>query len=571
MNNGNIRTGDKASREKILLALLPFWTSLIPPLGISCLKSYLSPLGYDVKIVDANTDVELRAAYDNYFSVLRRYVPEKKRGNFYNLGHDVLQNQMMAYLNYVDEEEYFELVRQLIYSIFYCEIPDSMVSQLDGVVKEFYTAFREYFLLLLDEEKPTVLGLSVFRGNVPASLFACRLAKEKNPQIMTVMGGGAFGDQLAVDSPDLQFFLEKAPYIDRIIIGEGEVLFHKLLQSGLPGSKRVYTLQDLDGDMLDLSSVDIPDYSDLNLQHYPLLAAYASRSCPYQCTFCSETVSWGKFKRKKGEEVVNEMIKLYRKHGSQVFLMSDSLLNPVINDLARCIVKSGVSMYWDGYLRIDQQGCDLEKALLWRRGGFYRARLGVESGSQRILDLMNKKITLEQIKSAVYTLASVGTKTTTMWIVGYPGETEEDFIQTLDLIEELKDDIYEAEANVFWYYLNGQIKSKEWSKKSYMLFPGKAKDMLIIPPRDLDYEPAREEKYQRMCRFVEHCNKLDIPNPYSLNDIYNADKRWQMLHENAVPSLIEFKRSEVYIDENKQAKKLSLLKSAPQLSGDFNF
>ena len=524
-----------------------------------------------MKTIDANTEINLRASYDNYFSVLRQYVPGEKRGNFYNLGHDVLQNHMMAHINYIDEEEYEELVRLLIYSIFYCEIPTAMVTRLNDVVKGFYARFKEYLLRLLDDEKPTVLGLSVFRGNVPASLFACMLAKEKNPQIMTVMVGGAFGDQLSFDSPDLQYFLEKAPYVDKIIIGEGEVLFHKLLQSRLPGDKRVYTLQDLQGDMLDISSVEIPDYSDLDTRNYPLLSAYASRSCSYQCTFCSETVNWGKYKRKRAEQVVDELVKLYNKYGSQVFLMSDSLLNPVITDLANELIKTDVSIYLDGYLRIDNHVCDVEKVLLWRRGGFYRARLGVESGSQHVLELMNKKITLKQIRSAVYTLASMGIKTTTMWIVGHPGETEEDFRCTLELIEELKDDIYEAEANVFWYYLNGQVKSNEWSKKSYILFPGKARDMLIIPTRDLDCEPGREEKYRRMCRFVEHCKKLGIPNPYSLNDIYNADKRWRTLHENAVPSLVEFRRGEVYTNENKQIRRLSQLSSVPELNGDFNF
>ena len=81
----------------------------------------------------------------------------------------------------------------------------------------------------------------------------------------------------------------------------------------------------------------------------------------------------------------------------------------------------------------------------------------------RAMILISTKITTEQIKSAVASLAKAGIKTTTYWIAGYPGETEEDFQQTLDLIEEMKNDIYEAEANPFWYYLNALVKSDEWA------------------------------------------------------------------------------------------------------------
>ena len=60
--------------QKILLMLLPFWDSLIPPLGLACLKSYLETHGYPVKAVDANVDAELRQFYRHYFDTLQAAV-----------------------------------------------------------------------------------------------------------------------------------------------------------------------------------------------------------------------------------------------------------------------------------------------------------------------------------------------------------------------------------------------------------------------------------------------------------------------------------------------------------------
>lgn len=556
--SADLKEKNCTGENKILLVLLPFWTPQIPPLGISCLKSFLQPCGYDIKTVDVNVTEELRTIYDEYFDVLRGYLSREKRGNFYNIGHDVLQNHMMAHLNYEDETEYIKLVQVLIFKTFLFNANEQQIFQLNRVLDKFYAWLDKYFLKLLDEEKPSVLGLSVYKGTLPASMFAFKLTREKYPHIRTVMGGAVFAQTLGLGTRNFEYFLEKTKhYIDKIIIGEGEILFLKLLRNELPESQRVYTSKDIDGDTLDLRSVEVPDFFDLNLSFYPNLAAYTSRSCPFQCSFCTETVYWGKYRKKDAKQIVEEFFKLYQEYNSQLFLMCDSLLNPIITPLANELKSTDISIYWDGYLKVDKHTCNIDTVLLWRRGGFYRARLGVESGSQRILDSMNKKIGVEQIKFAIINLANAGIKTTTYWIIGYPGETEEDFLQTLAFIEELQDDIYEAECNPFGYYLTGQVKSDDWIKKNKIapLYPEEAIDMLVLQTWIMECEPSREETYKRICRFVEHCSKLGIPNPYSLYDISQADERWRKLHRNAVPSLLDFENKQSYIDENKKIEK----------------
>ncbi|MCK4763367.1 MAG: B12-binding domain-containing radical SAM protein [Candidatus Aminicenantes bacterium] len=561
-------------REKILLTLLPFWAPLIPPVGIANLKSFLQERNFTVATFDGNAAEEFRDFSAVYFDLLKEVVPAEKWGNFYVVGKDVLQNHMMAYLEddeKKDAEKYNHAIRILVQKTFFCEIDDTVVRRLNRVLADFYTRLERWFTALLEREKPALVGFSVFESTLPASLFAARLTKAKNPDINVIMGGGVFSEQLALGSPNLDFFLEKAPYVDKIFIGEGEKLFLDYLEDRLPAEQRVYTLADIGSKTLDLSTVALPDYSDFDIGQYPFVAAYTSRSCPFQCSFCSETVFYGKYRKKSAPQIVSEMTGLYEKYGQQLFLMCDSLLNPVVHDLSREFINSGKIMYWDGYLRADKHVCDIENTLLWRRGGFYKAKLGLESASPRVLELMNKKITPNQIQQAVSSLARAGIKTSTCWIIGHPGETEEDFQLTLDMVETLKDDIYEVWACPFYYYPSAQAGMNGWEEKTYLLYPAWMKEMLIIQTWYPECEPSREEVYRRMYRFVEHCESLGIPNPFTMYDLYRADRRWEKLQKNAVPSIMEFEKGAGYIDDTGGVIKLVEARSQLQEEGDFDF
>jgi radical SAM superfamily enzyme YgiQ (UPF0313 family) len=560
-------------KKKILLMMLPFWDPLIPALGISCLKSYLQLYGYQVKTIDANIKEEFRELQNDYFNRLIEYIPQGNRRHLYNIGHEVLKNHMMAYLEKKDQKEYVQLVKILVFKTFFSNIADNQVDELNSEIREFYLRLEKYILHILDTEKPAVMGLSVYGSTLPASLFTFRLVKEKSPHILTVMGGGIFSGELAIHSPDFDIFLKKTPYIDKIIVGEGEKLFLRLLQGELPESQKVYTLKDINEEILDMSRVEIPDFSDFDLRYYPQMAAYTSRSCPYQCGFCVETTYWGKYRKKSGRQIVEELMRLYRRHNKRLFLMCDSLLNPVITDAANEFKQEKVSIYWGGYLRVNAPVCDIENTIQWRQGGFYRARLGVESGSPRILEKMNKKIDIQQIKTSISSLAYAGIKTTIMFVIGYPEETGADFQKTLDLIEELKDDIYEADCNPFWYYYNGQVNARQWKEKNKptLLYPQSVGKFLILQTWTLGGEPTREETYNRVNRFIQHCNTLKIPNPYSLKDTNTADKRWKRLHKNAVPSLLEINSGDACGDECRNVKKFVFAGNIFKEDGNWGF
>jgi radical SAM superfamily enzyme YgiQ (UPF0313 family) len=558
--------------KKILLTILPYWSPVIPPVGLAALKSFLQPHGYQVKTVDMVAKMESLQFYYGYFNVLREYIPEEKRGNFFNIGHDVLQTHMMAHLNYKDEGEYIELVKLVIYNHYYVRVSDDCIRGLNHLIEDFYRTLRRYFIYLLDHEKPDLLGITVYKATLPASLFILALTKETYPHIKTVIGGGIFSDSHAVGTPNFEKLLQvTAPYLDKIFIGQGELLLLEYLRGRLPENQRVYTLKDLKSGPLGFEDLNLPDFSDFNIYKYGYLAATASSSCMYRCTFCNDAKYWGKFKKKEISRTVSEMMTLNQKYHRQLFFMTDSLLNPVIKDLAKEIIKKKATLYYDAYFRIDDASTRVQNTSLWRRGGLYRVRVGAESGSQRILDEMGKGITVEQIKTALTCLAYSGIKTTTYWVIGHPGETEEDFQKTLDLVEQLKDSIWQAECNPFRYYPGGQNSSDQWDGYRVPLYPGKAKDMILFDEWTLNLEPTREETYRRVTRFVRHCQNLGIPNPYSTNETSEADKRWRRLHKNAVPPMVDFMGVGSYIDESKYIKPVTLAVNKRENASNFNF
>jgi hypothetical protein len=557
--------------KKILLALLPYWDPFIPPNGIATLKGFLQTHGYEVKTIDVVIEDIFQYLYKKYFETLGKYIPGNCRGNFYNIGHDVLRDQMMAHVHFLEEKEYIDLTKIIVSRSFYINsFTDDGIRELIEVLNNVYQALEDFMIRRVEEEKPDVLGLTAYRNLLPACMFVFKLIKERYPNILTVMGGSLFSDSY-VGSDLYNKVIEKTrPYLDKIIVGEGEILFLKLLRGELPDSPRVYRLQDFNLEGLDFSERELPDYSDFDISFYPYLPATGSTSCPYQCSFCNSKLYWGKYRQKKPQQIVGEMAVLYKKYNRQLFLMTDCLLNTYITELSYELLKSELSFYYDCFFRIDEASADIKNTILWRRGGLYRVRLGVETGSQKVLDLMHKKITVEQITAALSALAYAGIKTTAYMVVGHPGETEEDFQMTLDFLEAVKDDLFQVEFTPFTYSYAG-LNRGQWDDKRIRLFPEEAKEMLIFDRWILDCYPSHEEMYRRLYRTEEHCKRLNIPNPYSLQEHFTADERWKRLHKNAVPSLIAFREADNYINENKSIKSASFAKVIEQSKGDFCF
>jgi len=133
------------------------------------------------------------------------------------------------------------------------------------------------------------------------------------------------------------------------------------------------------------------------------------------------------------------------------------------------------------------------------------------------------------ISEALKSLGSAGVRTTTYWIVGFPGETEQDFQETLDFIEEHHRFIYELEAHPYCYYPYGQVGSRLYQCRS--LYPQEVTDVIKFRVWDIiDADPPREARYERLKRLSKLASNLGLPNIYTMAERYQAEDRWHSLY-----------------------------------------
>lgn len=288
----------------------------------------------------------------------------------------------------------------------------------------------------------------------------------------------------------------------------------------------------LNSPKLSMNDLPTPDYGDLDLDRYLQLAVASSRGCPFECSFCAETVFWDGFRSDKNLNVFDQMTSLSDKYNRSSFYLCESLSNHIIGPLTKKIKESDSKFLLDCYLRADSICTDEKRVKGWREGGLYRARLGLESASQRILDDMVKKTTPEKMEKSLYALSKHGVLTSTLWIVGYSGETEQEFESTLSFIEKNHKNIYQADAWLFQYHPTGLSKSDEFEKNnnSKLRFSSEMNNILSVAPYALDDGLGPAEKFNRLERFTAKMEQLKVPNPYTMADTIKAQKRFKELH-----------------------------------------
>jgi len=537
--------------KRILLLMLPYWTPLIPPQGLGMLKAHLIPQGHKVLTSDLNTADQFRDIYDSYFALLKEHIPQRHQANLYNIGHDVLHNHMTAATRVSERSKHRSIVRALIWHTFYVAASEELVEGLIALVLDFYKELDNFLDKIVRMFTPDVVGFSVLKGTVPASMYAATRIRRALPEATIIFGGGTFADSHSVGSPNFDTLVKETEgTVDHILIGgQGELMLDAILTD--QPTERVVTLTSLGLTPLSFAELPTADLSDFEIDRYPYLAATGSGSCPMKCSFCNASVFFGRYIRKNNKQLITEMVELSHRYGRQIFFLTDSLLNPIIDRLSSAFIKHDDTIYYDCYFRVDRPSGKLDNTFQWRRGGLYRTRIGVESGSQRVLDMMHKGITVQQTRDTLYALATAGIKTTAYMVIGHPGETEDDFQATLDLMTEMKDFIWQAEPNPFYYHYAGQFESDSWAEHRQLLYPESMRDELLFDTWTLDMEPLREERYERLRRFTEHCRELGIPNPYSGRELYEADQRWASLHRNAVPGIWEFETFGARLNEAK--------------------
>lgn len=234
-------------------------------------------------------------------------------------------------------------------------------------------------------------------------------------------------------------------FVDHIVIGEGEISLLEIVDGSETG-RIVHgkPLQDMDNLPHPAWEEFIHrpyQWSDHWLNKSPLYTFNTSRGCPFDCTFCSVKSIWGKtYRYMSAERVINDVEYMQKYYGMRVAYFREdhfTLNKNRIIDFCELILSKGIELDWMCETRVDNLD-DQSYLDLMAKAGCKLFYIGVESGSQRMLDFYQKGETVEQFTKAFDLSHRAGIKTYASFIVGAPTETEEDVKQTEELISRIK-------------------------------------------------------------------------------------------------------------------------------------
>jgi len=164
-----------------------------------------------------------------------------------------------------------------------------------------------------------------------------------------------------------------------------------------------------------------------------------SRGCPFDCTFCAVHETMGKKWRVKTPELlVNEIIGLKEKYQLEGIWFKDSIFNmnkKWVEEFCNLLLEKKVDIAWQANTRIDL--VDEEQIKLMKKAGLTQLDFGIESGSNQILEKLHKHIKVDEIKEKI-DIAHKYVKVFGFFMIGIPGETEEDIFKTFELAKSLK-------------------------------------------------------------------------------------------------------------------------------------
>jgi hypothetical protein len=277
---------------------------------------------------------------------------------------------------------------------------------------------------------PDVVGFSLYYTNNHCANWVVEQLKKRLPGAV-FLAGGPEATQEKIRRPELY---------NHIVVGEGELIFLDILEKIEAGEAiPEHILRHPKDQRIDLDSMPWPDYSDLPLELYSMGTAVGSeisRGCVAKCQFCSETTFW-KYRGRQAGNIVDEIEYQYHTFGARTVWFVDSLVNGNLNELRAfalgVVEKALTDLRWLGYCRNDGR-MDLAYFQDLKASGCIMLNFGIESGSQRVLDLMKKNVKREAVEQNLHDMTAVDLDAYTNWFVGFPGEERQDFADTMTLM-----------------------------------------------------------------------------------------------------------------------------------------
>jgi anaerobic magnesium-protoporphyrin IX monomethyl ester cyclase len=293
------------------------------------------------------------------------------------------------------------------------------------------------------ELKPDIVGITSTTPVIQGALEILKLTKEVSKNITTIIGG-----------VHLSIYPEETvqhDFVDFGIIGEGEEAIVEVLNGKLDTEGLVHKINNkvvinkLRPAIKDISTLPFParyllpneKYHDILCQ-YPTTSIVAARGCPFNCNFCFHD-SLG-FRVRTYNDIVTEMEEcVYKYNVKEIIFSNDCFPNKTLMiEMCQAILFRQLKVRWEAPQRIDL--VELELLKLMKEAGCVRLKYGVESGNQEILDSMNKKTKLADIKRVFKITHEAGIETFGFFIIGYLGETESTMNDTIKFAKEIQPD-----------------------------------------------------------------------------------------------------------------------------------
>ena len=301
-------------------------------------------------------------------------------------------------------------------------------------------SFTAYAARVLETLSFDVFGFGTLCSSYPLTLRLAREVRRSHPDAKIILGGPQAS---VVDVLTLREF----PFVDVIVRGEAEVTLPQLLGrlegrgadlSGIDGityhdrgevvrNRNAPTIADLDG--LPLPAFHLYPFMD-DCRYIPL---EAGRGCPFACSFCSTNDFFRRRFRLKSPHVLIEQMRLLKeRYGNNSFELAHDMFTvdrKKVMNFCRALEESGEQFFWSCSARTD---CiDDELIALMSRTGCRSIFFGIDTGSDRMQQVINKGLDLREAASRIEITKRHKFKTTVSLIAGYPEETVEDLRDTV--------------------------------------------------------------------------------------------------------------------------------------------
>ncbi|WP_020672460.1 B12-binding domain-containing radical SAM protein [Amycolatopsis nigrescens] len=319
---------------------------------------------------------------------------------------------------------------------------DIRVTELNGLINSGFIpnddAFHERLVDAFLAPDDGLVGLMTDADSLHHTITMARLLKQRSPETLVCLGGPA-------SSPISELVLERFPFIDMVVRGEGELTFAETLR-GLDDEERLAEVLGLtwrSGEkivqnpdrqvMPGLGELPIPEFEAYGMDPDAPIYLDVGRGCPFKCHFCATAPFWNRrFRMKPIERIVQELTLLRdRYHRNHVGFAHDIFTanRRWTLEFCRHLIDNPVDMTWACSTRTDIIDREVLEAM--SAAGCVEIYYGIESGSQAMQAAIHKNLDLDRSREVVDITSSVGIRPVTGFIVGYPMETRETFNETL--------------------------------------------------------------------------------------------------------------------------------------------